>query len=68
MNGSRGFLLDTNVLSEGIKTSPEPRVAGWLANADSTERTDNQETEALHAFRLLVTFHQRGQQRGNASL
>ena len=35
MNGGGGFLLDTNVLSEVIKASPEPRVAGWLANADS---------------------------------
>ena len=33
---SDGFLLDTNVLSEAIKASPEPRVAAWLANADST--------------------------------
>lgn len=33
---SDGFLLDTNVLSEIIRANPEPRVAGWLANADST--------------------------------
>jgi predicted nucleic acid-binding protein len=33
---SDGFLLDTNVLSEAIKANPEPRVAEWLANADST--------------------------------
>jgi predicted nucleic acid-binding protein len=29
-------MLDTNVLSEVIKASPEPHVAGWLANADPT--------------------------------
>lgn len=30
-----GFLLDTNVLSEIIKTDPEPCVAAWAANSDS---------------------------------
>lgn len=26
------FLLDTNVVSEGMKRNPDPRVAGWIAS------------------------------------
>ncbi len=29
-----GFLLDTNVISEVVKPSPEPRVAQWLDSVD----------------------------------
>ncbi|MDP2995911.1 MAG: type II toxin-antitoxin system VapC family toxin [Bryobacterales bacterium] len=29
-----GFLLDTNVVSELVKSRPEPRVAGWIERAD----------------------------------
>jgi toxin FitB len=28
------FLLDTNVISEGLKARPEPRVVAWLAGVD----------------------------------
>lgn len=30
----RGFLLDTNVLSELVRLSPEPRVVDWIKSAD----------------------------------
>jgi predicted nucleic acid-binding protein len=31
-----GFLLDTNVLSELVKTKPEPRVTGWIDAIDES--------------------------------
>jgi toxin FitB len=31
-----GFLLDTNVLSEAVRTKPEPRVLDWIGAADET--------------------------------
>jgi predicted nucleic acid-binding protein len=33
----RGFLLDTNVVSELFKNAPEPRVLGWLSNRTAAE-------------------------------
>ena len=33
-SGSSGFLLDTNVISEATRPSPEPNVMAWLAAAD----------------------------------
>ena len=39
-----GFLVDTNVLSEAVRTKPEPRVLNWIGAADETiplfERAD----------------------------
>jgi predicted nucleic acid-binding protein len=29
-----GFLVDTNVLSEAVRTKPEPRVLDWIGAAD----------------------------------
>ena len=31
-----GFLVDTNVLSEAVRTKPEPRVLDWIGAADET--------------------------------
>ena len=31
-----GFLVDTNVLSEAVRTKPEPRVLDWIGTADET--------------------------------
>lgn len=31
------YLLDTNVVSEWVKTRPEPRVAAWLSHVDEDE-------------------------------
>jgi toxin FitB len=32
----RGFLLDTNIISELIKAKPESRVTQWIENSDKT--------------------------------
>ena len=32
-----GFLLDTNVISEVIKASPEPKVEAWLESTDESQ-------------------------------
>ena len=31
-----GFLVDTNVLSEAVRTKPEPRVLDWIGAVDET--------------------------------
>jgi len=31
-----GFLVDTNVLSEAVRTKPEPQVLDWIGAADET--------------------------------
>lgn len=31
-----GFLMDTNVLSEAVRTKPEPRVLDWIGATDET--------------------------------
>ena len=31
-----GFLMDTNVLSEAVRTKPEPQVLDWIGAADET--------------------------------
>ncbi len=33
-NLADGYLLDTNVLSEGVKPQPDPNVMSWLDDAD----------------------------------
>ena len=37
MSERRGFLLDTNILSETRKNRPEPRLIDFISNVDSSE-------------------------------